>query len=55
MVFGPESSLGLVQLFFQRLVADLAKKAPTEAPSNRVLGSDFEDELNASLRTLFGQ
>ncbi len=55
VVFGPESSLGLVQLFFQRLVADLAKQAPTEAPSNRVLGSDFEDELNASLRTLFGQ
>jgi hypothetical protein len=55
VVFGPESSLGLVQLFFQRMVEDLATLAPGPEPSGQVLSEDFEDELNASLRTLFGQ
>ena len=55
VVFGPDSSLGLVQLFFQRMVSDLAALAPGREPTQQVLGADFEDELNASLRTLFGQ
>lgn len=55
VVFGPESSLGLVQLFFQRLVTELATHAPAERATSRVLAADFEQELNASLRTLFGQ
>lgn len=55
VVFGQETSLGLVQLFFARLVSDLAQAAPPEAPARQVLAEDFEDELNSSLRTLFGR
>jgi len=55
VVFGPETSVGLVQLFFQELEAALAKAAPTEPPSRAVLAENFEHELNASLRSLFGR
>jgi hypothetical protein len=55
VVFGPETSLGLVQLFFNQLVADLKQAAPPEKPQLQVLPADFEKELNASLRTLFGR
>lgn len=55
VVFGPESTLGLVQLFFARLVTDLAVAAPVEAPQRPVLAEDFERDLNASLRALFGR
>jgi len=55
VVFGRETSLGLVQVFFARLVSDLAHAAPAEEPPRQVLAEDFEDELNASLRTLFGR
>jgi hypothetical protein len=55
VVFGSETSLGLVQLFFARLVSDLVQAAPAEEPPRQVLAEDFEDELNSSLRTLFGR
>jgi hypothetical protein len=55
VVFGPETSLGLVQLFFSRLVADLAGAAPAAPKSGPVLAENFEAELNASLRSLFGR
>jgi hypothetical protein len=55
VVFGRETSLGLVQVFFERLVSDLARAAPAEEPLRQVLAEDFENELNASLRTLFGR
>jgi len=55
VVFGQETSLGLVQVFFARLVADLALAAPAAEPPRQVLAEDFEDELNSSLRTLFGR
>lgn len=55
VVFGQETSLGLVQMFFARLVSDLARAAPAEEPPRQVLAEDFEDELNSSLRTLFGR
>lgn len=55
VVYGPETSLGLVQLFFGRLVADLAGAAPPAPPSGPVLAENFEAELNASLRSLFGR
>ena len=55
VVFGQETSLGLVQVFFARLVADLALAAPAAEPPRPVLAEDFEDELNSSLRTLFGR
>ena len=55
VVFGPETSLGLVQLFFTRLVSDLKSAAPADVPPREVLPADFEKGLNASLRTLFGR
>jgi hypothetical protein len=55
VVFGPETSVGLVQLFFQQFVDDLAAAAPPEAPQGPVLAENFERELNASLRALFGR
>ncbi|HEU4698075.1 MAG TPA: hypothetical protein VFS40_02775 [Gemmatimonadales bacterium] len=56
VVFGPETSVGLVQLFFERMVAELAAAAPAEAPAAApVLAENFEHELNASLRALFGR
>lgn len=55
VVFGPETSLGLVQLFFGRLAEDLALAAPAAEPLRQVLAENFEGELNASLRALFGR
>jgi hypothetical protein len=55
VVFDGESTVGLVQLFFDRLVAELVAAAPREAPAQRVLPENFERELNASLRALFGR
>jgi len=54
-VFGPDTSLGMVQLFFGRLIEDLAKTAPRSAPAREVLPETFEDDLNSSLRALFGR
>jgi predicted regulator of Ras-like GTPase activity (Roadblock/LC7/MglB family) len=47
------SSLGLVQLFFQQLAADLQAASPKQAVSKQVLAADFERELSDSLNTLF--
>ena len=55
VVFGPETSIGLVQLFFGRLALDLAHSAPVAEPPRQLLAEDFEAELNASLRALFGR
>jgi hypothetical protein len=55
VVFDGESTVGLVQLFFDRLVQELVAAAPREAPAERVLPENFERELNASLRALFGR
>ncbi|HTC24254.1 MAG TPA: hypothetical protein VK688_07830 [Gemmatimonadales bacterium] len=55
VVFDGESTVGLVQLFFDRLVQDLVAAAPREAPVERPLAENFERELNASLRALFGR
>ena len=55
VVYGQETSLGLVQMFMQRLVADLAAAAPPAPDTKAVLAEDFERELNASLRALFGR
>jgi Roadblock/LC7 domain len=55
VVFGSDTSIGLVQLFFARMVTDLTRAAPTSAPAREVLPETFEDELNASLRALFGR
>lgn len=55
VVFGGETSVGLVQLFFDRLARDLAAAAPAEAPRGPVLAENFERDLNASLHALFGR
>ena len=56
IVFGSETKLGLVQVFFEQLVEELVAAAPREVIQKReVLAADFEQELNASLRSLFGR
>ncbi len=55
VVFGPETSLGLVQLFFARMAEELRRAAPGGAPTGPVLAENFEADLNASLRALFGR
>lgn len=53
VVYGPDSSIGLVQLFFEELAGDLAAAAPPAAPSAPLLGENFERDLNESLASLF--
>ena len=55
VVYGGETSLGLVQLFFGRLIEDLARATPVALPARQVLAEDFEEQLNSSLRSLFGR
>jgi hypothetical protein len=55
VVFGPETSVGLVRLFFDQLVAQLGAAAPREPVTTPVLAEQFETELNASLKALFGR
>jgi hypothetical protein len=54
-VYGEETSVGLVQLFFGRMAEALAAAAPPPEPAVQVLAENFEHELNASLRALFGR
>ena len=55
-VFGPESSLGLVRLYFDELVAGLAAAAPAEAAATTpALAEHFERDLNRNLAVLFGR
>ena len=49
------SSLGLVQLFYEQLAADLKAATPKGAVPKQVLAADFERELTDSLNTLFGR
>jgi hypothetical protein len=53
VVYGSDSSIGLVQLFFEELVSDLAKAAPAPPSGSPVLAADFERDLNESLASLF--
>jgi hypothetical protein len=55
VVFGTETSLGLVQLFFDQMVEQLVAAIPMEDKPREVLAANFEAELNASLRALFGR
>jgi len=55
-VFGAESSLGLVRLYFAELAQRLAEVAPASAVAEaEVLPSGFEQELNRNLAVLFGR
>jgi len=49
------SSLGLVQLFYEQLAAELKAASPKGAVQKQVLAADFERELTDSLNTLFGR
>ena len=55
VVFGGETSVGLVHLFFDRMARELAAAAPADAPRGPVLAENFERDLNASLHALFGR
>jgi len=56
VVYGAETKMGLVQVFFDRMVEELVAAAPPESGQKKeVLAADFERELNASLRALFGR
>jgi hypothetical protein len=55
-VFGSESSLGLVRLYFDELVAALIAAAPKEeVPTAPALAEHFERDLNRNLAVLFGR
>ena len=55
VVFGPETSVGIVQLFFDEMVQQLASAAPRDQPAGSTLPENFEHELDASLKALFGR
>jgi predicted regulator of Ras-like GTPase activity (Roadblock/LC7/MglB family) len=55
-VFDRESSLGLVRLYFEELVAALAASAPPVVERTEpVLAANFERDLNRNLAALFGR
>jgi Roadblock/LC7 domain len=55
-VFGSESSLGLVRLYFDELVAALVAAAPKDVvPTTPALAEHFERDLNRNLAVLFGR
>jgi hypothetical protein len=55
VVFGPETSVGIVQLFFDQMVQQLAAAAPRDQHAAPMLPENFEHELDASLKALFGR
>jgi len=55
VIFGTETSIGIVQLFFDQMVEELVGAAPREQPARAPLAENFEHELNASLKELFGR
>ncbi len=54
VVYGVESSPGLVQLFFEEFSRDVREACPEPDAPKQVLAADFERELNDSLSALFG-
>lgn len=54
VVFGKESSVGLVRLFFEQFAERVAAATPPPQAGREVLAAGFERELDTSLRTLFG-
>ena len=55
VVFGSETSVGLVQLFFDQMVEELVQAAPREQQESQPLPENFERELDTSLKELFGR
>lgn len=54
-VFDRESSLGLVQLYFDEFRSRLAAAAPPREEAKPVLETNFERDLNRNLAALFGR
>lgn len=54
VVFGAESTIGLVRMFFARFADQVAAATPAVVPVRDVLAEGFERELDDSLRALFG-
>lgn len=54
-VFDEETSLGLVQLYFNELCAGLRAAAPGPDATEVLLPENFERDLNKSLAVLFGR
>lgn len=54
VVFGRESTVGLVRMFFERFAAAVRRAAPAPEAAAEVLAEGFERELDDSLRALFG-
>jgi len=54
-VFGKETSIGLVQLFYDEFAAALQRAAPADQVRGPVLAADFEADLNRSLTSLFSR
>ena len=52
-VFGRETSIGLVELFYEEFAAALKRAAPVDRVREPVLAKDFEADLNRSLTSLF--
>jgi hypothetical protein len=52
-VFGRETSIGLVELFYEEFSDALRKAAPVDEVRKPVLAADFEADLNKSLTSLF--
>jgi hypothetical protein len=55
VVFGPETSVGIVQLFFDQMVEELVVAAPKQQVPRPMLAETFEAELDTSLKELFGR
>jgi hypothetical protein len=54
-VFDDNSSLGLLQLFFQEFCATVKAIAPPMTSDQPALDTDFERELNRNLAVMFGR
>ena len=54
-VFDRESSLGLVQLYYDEFKERLAAAAPAKGEIAPVLAENFEGDLNRNLAALFGR
>ena len=53
--YSDETSVGIVQLFFDQMVQQLTAAAPREQAVAPLLPENFEHELDASLKALFGR
>ncbi len=55
VVFGKETTVGLVQLFWNVFARELLARMPAEGAAPAKTAENFERELDASLRSLFGR